>query len=63
MAKRRKLSKGPDPINTFLDIADAVTLGLYAKHKIKKDFENGHGDESIKAAAMVFGMGSMRKGS
>lgn len=66
MAKRRysrKSSKCPEPINTLLDIAGAATLGLYAKHKIRKDFENGCGEESAKAAAMVFGMGSMRRGS
>lgn len=63
MAKRRKSSKCPEPINTLLDVAGAATLGLYVKHKVKKDFENGCGEESIKAAAMVFGMGSMRRGS
>lgn len=66
MAKRKrgyKKSKCPEPINTMLDIAGALTLGLYTKHKIKKDFENGEGEESAKAAGMVFGMGSMRGGS
>lgn len=63
MAKRRKSSKCPEPINTHLDIAGAATLGLYVKHKVKKDFENGCGEESSKAAAMVSGMGSMRRGS
>ena len=33
------------------------------KHKVKKDFEHGCGEESAKAAAMVFGMESMRGGS
>ncbi len=63
MAKRRKSTKCPEPINTLLDVAGAATLGLYVKHKVKKDFENGCGEESAKAAAMVFGMGSMRRGS
>lgn len=63
MAKRRKSSKCPEPINTLLDVAGAATLGLYVKHKVKKDFESGCGEESAKAAAMVFGMGSMRRGS
>ena len=36
MAKRRKSSKGPDPINAFLDIAGAATMGLYVKNKVKK---------------------------
>ena len=66
MAKRkrgRNKSKCPEPINTLLDIAGALTLGLYAKHKIKKDFEKGIGEESANAAGIVFGIGSMRKGS
>lgn len=66
MAKRRrknKSSKCPDPINTMLDLAGALTLGLYTKHKIKKDFAKGEGEESAKAAGMVFGLGSMRSGS
>lgn len=66
MAKRRKSyrsSKCPDPINGMLDLAAALTLGLYTKHKIKKDFEKGEGEESAKAAGMVFGLGAMRGGS
>ena len=63
MAKRRKSSKCPEPINALLDVAGAATLGLYVKHKVKKDFEHGCGEESAKAVAMVFGMGSMRGGS
>ena len=66
MAKRRKTysgSKCPEPINTMLDLAGALTLGLYTKHKIKKDFEKGEGEESAKAAGMVFGIGSMHGGS
>jgi len=66
LAKKRrykKSSKCPDPINAFLDIAGAATLGAYVKHKVKKDFENGCGEESAKAAAAVFGFGSMKSGS
>lgn len=63
MAKRKTSSKCPEPINTLLDIASAVTLGLYVKHNIQKDFENGCGGESAKAAAAVLGMRSMRRGS
>ena len=33
------------------------------KHKVKKIFEHGCGEESAKAAVMVFGMGSIRGGS
>ena len=43
MAKRRKSSKCPEPINALLDVAGAATLGLYVKHKVKKDFEHGCG--------------------
>lgn len=67
MARKRrsykKSSKCPEPINTMLDLAGALTLGLYTKHKIKKDFANGEGEESAKAASMVFGLGSMSRGS
>lgn len=63
MAKRRKSSKCLEPLNTLLDVACAATLGLYVKHKVRKDFEEGCGEESAKAAAMVFDMGSMRRGS
>ena len=63
MARRRKSSKCPEPLNTMIDIAGAVTMGLYAKHKIKKDFEKGCGEESAKAGTMVFGYGALRGGS
>lgn len=59
----KRSSKCPEPINTLLDIAGAATLGLYVKHKVKKDYQNGCGEESAKAAAAVFGMGSLRSGS
>lgn len=67
LARKRKTykrsSKCPEPINTLLDFAGAATLGLYVKHKVKKDYQNGCGEESAKAAAAVFGMGSLRGGS
>ncbi len=67
MARRRrsykKSTKCPEPINTMLDLAGVLTLGLYTKHKIKKDFAKGEGEESAKAAGMVFGLGSMSRGS
>ena len=63
MAKRRKSSKSSDPLDTIVDLAGAVTMGLYARHKIKKDFEKGQGEESAKAASMVLGYGAMRGGS
>lgn len=66
MAKRRrgyKKSACIEPFNTMLDLAGALTLGLYTKHRIKKDFEKGEGVESAQAAGMVFGIESMRGGS
>mgnify|MGYP003295015653 CR=1 FL=1 len=63
MARRRKSSKGSDPLDTIVDLAGAVTMGLYARHKIKKDFEKGQGEESAKAGSMVLGYGAMRGGS
>ena len=65
LAKKRRYKKSscPDPINAFLDIAGAATLGMYVKHRVKKDFEAGCVEESAKAAAAVFGLGSMKRGS
>lgn len=67
MAKRRrtykKSSKCPEPFNTLIDLAAAATLGAYVKHKVKKDYARGKGEESAKAAALVFGTGSLRRGS
>jgi hypothetical protein len=39
MAKRRKSSKCPEPLNTMLDLAGAAVLGAYTRHKILKDYE------------------------
>ena len=40
MAKRRKnykrSSKSLGPLDTFIDLAGAATLGAYVKHKVKK---------------------------
>ena len=63
MAKRRKSSRGSDPLDTIVDLAGGVTMGLYARHKINKDFEKGQGEESAKAGLMVLGYGAMRGGS
>lgn len=59
---RRSSSKCPEPLNTLIDLAAAATLGLVAKHKLKRDFEKGEGEESLRAARFVFGMGSLRRG-
>lgn len=64
MAKRRRnSSKCPEPLNTMIDILGAVALGAYTRHKIKEDYRSGHGEESVKAAMMVYGSGALRNGS
>lgn len=66
MAKRKKrysASKCPEPLNTMIDIAGAVAMGAFVKHKIKQDYKKGHGEESIRAATIVYGHGAMRRGS
>lgn len=61
--KRYSSSKCPEPINTMLDIAGALTLGAIAKRKVKKDYAKGEGPDSVAAARAVFGAGSLRRGS
>lgn len=64
MAKRRNsFGNCPDPFNIVLDILGAAALGAYTRHKIKEDFKSGHGEESAKAAMMVYGSGALRSGS
>lgn len=63
MAKRRKKSKCPEPLNTMLDLAGAAALGAYTRHKILKDYERGEGEEAAKAAMLVHGAGALRHGS
>ena len=65
MAKKRRYKKSscPDPINAFLDIAGAATLGMYVKHRVKKDFEAGCGEESAKAAAASNGGSVQERGA
>ena len=63
----------PSVIEEILDnVSWAASIGscyLFSRNIVnqnavsKKDFEHGCGEESAKAAAMVFGMGSMRRGS
>lgn len=65
MAKRknyRRSSKCPEPLNTMIDIAGAVTMGLVSRSMVKKDIKKGQGRESVAAARMVFGAGSLRRG-
>lgn len=63
MAKRRKSSKCPEPLNTMLDLAGAAVLGAYTRHKILRDYERGEGEESANAAMLVHGAGALRHGS
>lgn len=65
MAKQRKkysATKCPEPLNTMIDLAGALAMGALTKHQIKRDYQRGQGEESIKAATMVYGMGAMRRG-
>lgn len=62
MSKKRRKSS-PDPLDTMIDLAGAAVMGAVAKHKLKSDYAKGQGRESAKAAQMVFGMGSLRRGS
>lgn len=65
MAKRRRYSasKCPEPINTMIDLAGALAMGAYTRHKIISDYKRGQGAESIRAASTVLGIGAMRRGS
>lgn len=64
MAKRRKKSKSscPEPINTFIDLCGGTATALITRSMLKRDIEKGEGDESLAAAAMVFGSRALRKG-
>lgn len=59
----KKTTKCPEPFNTLIDIAGAAAMRAFAKHKVKKDYARGEGEESAIAAAAVFGAGSFRRGS
>lgn len=65
MAKGRKRSSSgyPDPISGVLNLFGAVAMGAYARHKVKRDYEKGEGEDSVKAAMAVFGPGSFRRGT
>lgn len=47
----------------MIDIAGGVAYGAFVKHKLKRDYESGHGDESLAAATMVMGMNAGKKGT
>ena len=56
MARRkRKKSSCPDPINGFIDFCAGATMAVIAKNKLKKDIENGEGEESRIAGTIVLG--------
>lgn len=61
--RRKNYSKCPEPLNTLIDILGAVALGTYARYRVKEDYKSGHGEESIKAATLVYGSGALRSGS
>ncbi len=65
MAKsgRNYSSKGLDPLDEIVNLLGAAAMGVYARHKVKSDYKKGYGDESIKAATTVFGLGAMRGGT
>lgn len=65
MAKGRKRSSSgyPDPISGALSLLGAVAMGAYARHKVKRDYAKGEGEDSVKAAMAVFGPGSFRRGT
>ena len=64
MKRRRKNnSKCPEPLNTLIDILGAVALGAYTRHRVKDDYKSGQGEESIKAAALVYGAGALHSGT
>ena len=47
----------------MIDLAGAIVMGAYAKHKIKKDYQRCGGTESLVVATTVLGMDDMRRGS
>ena len=67
MGNKRKLHKCTSsdlgPLGFLIDLAGAATMGAVAKHKIKKDFEQGGGKDSLLAANTVLGRSAMRSGS
>ena len=62
MSKNKKKVNCLDPFNIFSGIAGAAAVGLFAKRKVKRDYEKGCGDESAAAAMTLFGIGSMKRG-
>ncbi len=62
MSKKRRKSAS-DPLDTMIDLAGAAVMGAVAKHKLKSDYKRGQGRESVRAAQIVFGVGSLRRGS
>lgn len=65
MAKRRKSysARKCEPLDKMLDIAGAVAYGAYARHVIKKEYQQGRGDESVKSATAFLAMAALRGGS
>lgn len=64
MAKRRKKSKSsyPDPIDGFFNLCAGAATALITRSMLLRDIEKGEGEESLKAATLVFGGRSLLKG-
>lgn len=63
MAKQRRKSSCPEPLNTMIDIAGAVTMGIVSRSMVQKDIKRGQGRESVAVAREIFGAGALRGGS
>ncbi len=64
MARHKKPSyTGPDPLDIIVDIFSAI-LGFFGtRSQIKRDYREGHGQESVNAATRIYGYGASRKDS
>lgn len=61
MARRKSNDLGP--LNGMIDLAGALTMGLFARQKIINDFKKGEGEASAKAGMIVMGHGALHGGS
>ena len=59
--KRNKKNTDIGILEPMIDLVGAVALGAYTKHKIKKAYKEGRGEEAAAAATAVYGMGGMHK--
>ena len=61
MSKKSDADLGP--LNYLIDLAGAAVMRSVVKNRIVKDYKRGQGEESVKAAALVFGHQAMHSGS